>query len=236
MNENEKIRISPDALIAMLVLEAESRELERLPSIEKAEEEFKPSEKFEQRMEELIKKENQKEQRKKIWKTIRKFIVSISFTLSLFVMIMLPVRAVQNAVVSTLIEWKDKFATVIFFREGEEEIEKELPAIDILYVPDDFVLAEPVQARRGTYYARYVDSVGRVFFLRAVKLTNSQSYMVDNEFSSYYSISNDAEQLIWGTLKDGSSTLLWEEASITFQIIGDLDLSEMLKIYEGIQF
>lgn len=43
MND-DKIRISPDALIAMIVTEAQDRELARMPSLEEMNEDFQPSE------------------------------------------------------------------------------------------------------------------------------------------------------------------------------------------------
>lgn len=45
MND-DKIRISPDALIAMIVTEAQDRELARMPSLEEMNEDFQPSEKI----------------------------------------------------------------------------------------------------------------------------------------------------------------------------------------------
>lgn len=45
MND-DKIRISPDALIAMIVTEAQDRELARMPSLEEMNEDFQPSEKW----------------------------------------------------------------------------------------------------------------------------------------------------------------------------------------------
>ena len=53
MND-DKIRISPDALIAMIVTEAQDRELAQMPSLEEMNEDFQPSEKFQRKMEALV--------------------------------------------------------------------------------------------------------------------------------------------------------------------------------------
>lgn len=53
MND-DKIRISPDALIAMIVTEAQDRELAQMPSLEEMNEDFQPSEKFQRKMEALF--------------------------------------------------------------------------------------------------------------------------------------------------------------------------------------
>lgn len=54
---DDKIRISPDALIAMVVTEAQDRELAKMPSIEEMNESFQPSEKFLQKMERLVRED-----------------------------------------------------------------------------------------------------------------------------------------------------------------------------------
>ena len=57
----------------------------------------------------------------------------------------------------------------------------------------------------------------------------------DNEFSSYYSISFDSNQAIWGIMDDGSNTLLWESNFLAFQVRGNLNITELIKISEGIE-
>ncbi|MCF7631747.1 hypothetical protein L3K78_02610 [Oscillospiraceae bacterium SCCA1] len=63
MND-DKIRISPDALIAMIVTEAQDRELAQMPSLEEMNEDFQPSEKFQQKMEALVRDTKRKANRK----------------------------------------------------------------------------------------------------------------------------------------------------------------------------
>lgn len=64
MND-DKIRISPDALIAMIVTEAQDRELARMPSLEEMNEDFQPSEKFQRKMEALVRDTKRKAEREK---------------------------------------------------------------------------------------------------------------------------------------------------------------------------
>lgn len=67
MND-DKIRISPDALIAMIVTEAQDRELAQMPSLEEMNEDFQPSEKFQRKMEALVHDTKRKAERKKrLW-------------------------------------------------------------------------------------------------------------------------------------------------------------------------
>ena len=72
MND-DKIRISPDALIAMIVTEAQDRELAQMPSLEEMNEDFQPSEKFQRKMEALVHDTKRKAERKKRLLDIKRF-------------------------------------------------------------------------------------------------------------------------------------------------------------------
>ena len=113
MND-DKIRISPDALIAMIVTEAQDRELARMPSLEEMNEDFQPSEKFQRKMEALVHDTKRKAERKKRLLDIKRFFITLTAAISIFSCTMLPVKAVREAVITTLIEWHDKFVSIIY--------------------------------------------------------------------------------------------------------------------------
>ena len=113
MND-DKIRISPDALIAMIVTEAQDRELARMPSLEEMNEDFQPSEKFQRKMEALVRDTKRKAERKKRLLDIKRFFITLTAAISIFSCTMLPVKAVREAVITTLIEWHDKFVSIIY--------------------------------------------------------------------------------------------------------------------------
>lgn len=66
--ENREIRISPDALIALVVAEAEDRELSVMPSLEEMNAAFHPSEEFQKKMDRLLKQAKRKQERKGAWR------------------------------------------------------------------------------------------------------------------------------------------------------------------------
>ena len=113
MND-DKIRISPDALIAMIVTEAQDRELAQMPSLEEMNEDFQPSEKFQRKMEALVRDTKRKAERKKRLLDIKRFFITLTAAISIFSCTMLPVKAVREAVITTLIEWHDKFVSIIY--------------------------------------------------------------------------------------------------------------------------
>lgn len=113
MND-DKIRISPDALIAMIVTEAQDRELAQMPSLEEMNEDFQPSEKFQRKMEALVRDTKRKAERKKRLLNVKRFFITLTAAISIFSCTMLPVKAVREAVITTLIEWHDKFVSIIY--------------------------------------------------------------------------------------------------------------------------
>lgn len=231
MND-DKIRISPDALIAMIVTEAQDRELARMPSLEEMNEDFQPSEKFQRKMEALVRDTKRKAEREKRLLDVKRFFITLTAAISIFSCTMLPVKAVREAVITTLIEWHDKFVSIIYVNE-----ESPVSTFHITpsYIPSGFSQIESSGESTGHYYGQFQNSAGDWFSLRVFPVENTQTISWDNEFSSYYSISFDSNQAIWGIMDDGSNTLLWESNFLAFQVRGNLNITELIKISEGIE-
>lgn len=102
MND-DKIRISPDALIAMIVTEAQDRELAQMPSLEEMNEDFQPSEKFQRKMEALVRDTKRKAEREKQLLNVKRFFITLTAAISIFSCTMLPVKAVREAVITRLL-------------------------------------------------------------------------------------------------------------------------------------
>lgn len=204
MND-DKIRISPDALIAMIVTEAQDRELARMPSLEEMNEDFQPSEKFQRKMEALVRDTKRKAERKKRLLGIKRFFITLTAAISIFSCTMLPVKAVREAVITTLIEWHDKFVSVIYVND-----ESSVTTFHIIpsYIPKGFSQVEVPDESSGFYYGQFSDSHNNWFDILVLPIENTQETFLDNEFSTYYSINFNGIQAIWGIMNDGSNTLL----------------------------
>lgn len=211
MND-DKIRITPDALIAMIVTEAQDRELARMPSLEEMNEDFQPSEKFQRKMEALVRDTKRKAERKKRLLNVKRCFITLTAAISIFSCTMLPVKAVREAVITTLIEWHDKFVSIIYVNE-----ESPVSTFHITpsYIPSGFSQIESSGESTGRYYGQFQNSEGDWFSLRVLPVENSQVTSLDSEFSSYYSISFDNNQAIWGIMDDDSNTLLWESSTLS---------------------
>ena len=231
MND-DKIRISPDALIAMIVTEAQDRELAQMPSLEEMNEDFQPSEKFQRKMEALVHDTKRKAERKKRLLDIKRFFITLTAAISIFSCTMLTVKAVREAVITTLIEWHDKFVSVIYVND-----ESSVTTFHIIpsYIPKGFSQVEVPDESSGFYYGQFSDSHNNWFDILVLPIENTQETFLDNEFSTYYSINFNGIQAIWGIMNDGSNTLLWERGTLSFQVCGNLDLTELIKISEKIK-
>ena len=226
------IRISPDVLIAMILTEAQYRELALMPILEEMNEDFQPSEKFQRKMEALVRDTKRKAERKKRLLDIKRFFITLTAAISIFSCTMLPVKAVREAVITTLIERHDKFVSIIYVNE-----ESPVSTFHITpsYIPEGFSQVEVPDEGSDLYYGQFSDSSNSWFDIIVLPIENKQETFLDYEFSTYYSISFNGIQAIWGIMNDKSNTLLWESRALSFQVRGNLDLTEIIKISEGIK-
>lgn len=231
MND-DKIRISPDALIAMIVTEAQNRELAQMPSLEEMNEDFQPSEKFQRKMEALVHDTKRKAERKKRLLDIKRFFITLTDAISIFSCTMLPVKAVREAVITTLIEWHDKFVSIIYVNE-----ESPVSTFHITqsYIPEGFSQVESSDEFNSLYYSQFKNPSNDWFHILVLPIESTQKMSLDSEFSTYYSVNFNGIQAIWGIMDDKSNTLLWESGALSFQVRGNLDLTELIKISEGIK-
>lgn len=231
MND-DKIRISPDALIAMIVTEAQDRELAQMPSLEEMNEDFQPSEKFQRKMETLVRDTKRKAERKKQLLNVKRCFITLTAAISIFSCTMLPVKAVREAVITTLIEWHDKFVSIIYVNE-----ESPVTAFHITqsYIPEGFSQVESSDEFNSLYYSQFKNPSNDWFHILVLPIESTQKMSLDSEFSTYYSVNFNGIHAIWGIMDDKSNTLLWESGTLSFQVRGNLDLTELIKISEGIK-
>ena len=233
MND-DKIRISPDALITMIVTEAQNRELAQMPSLEEMNEAFHPSEKFLGKMDSLVRETKSKAKHKQHVLSFKRFFITFATALSIFSCTMLPVKAVREAVVTTLLEWHDKFVSVMFVDDAGTSATDTFQ-VTTAYIPSGLAQIESSPSNADTYYALYEDNQEHILTIRVLPIQNSQVTSLDNEFSSYYSLNFDNTQAIWGINDDGFNTLLWEKGGLSIKVGGYFDLSEIIKIAKGIE-
>lgn len=160
--------------------------------------------------------------------------ISIAALVTMFSCVMMPVRAVREAVVTTLIEWHDEFMSVVFSADpsnGRTLSED----VQLKYIPDGFVMNKPVDQNGTSYLAEYGNGSDS-FTVLILDLSNQPFIAMDNEYSTYYSIQFDSHDAIWGCRDDGASLLTWHDKDFACNITGTLPLNELIKIAENIEF
>lgn len=234
--ENDEIRITPDALISLVVTEAEERELASMPSLKEMNAQFHPSEQFQDKMDRLLKKARRKEGWGQIWKPTKKVLIAFASVMTALTVAFLPVKAVQDAVVDTLIQWKDGFINIIYSEEdGYSRYPDLQKQVELNYIPEKYTLLSENNSTNDRYIAEYSSKSGDWFTVLIDEISANQELGVDNDFTEYYALEFDNHRAIWGIREDINNTLIWEDRGLAFTIYGSPDISELLKIAEGIE-
>lgn len=231
---NSEFRISVDALISLVVTEAENREISAMPSITELNEAFHPSDSFNVRMNSLLRRVKRRRETQSFFRISKRLFFVSSTVITVFACILLPVQAVREAVISTFINWQEQFVEIIYKQEDISTSLSIINNVQLDYIPDDFTLAEPITNSGSRYWASFQSTAGDQLYIRIVPIQDAHGIALDNEYSNYYQISFHDIDAFWGILKDDSNTLLWESDSFAYQISSSCELSEMIKIAEGI--
>ena len=96
MND-DKLCISPDALIAMIVTEAQDRALAQMSGPEAAGD-VQPSDAFLRKMDALVRNTRRKADRKRHLRAAKRLLIALAVAMAIFSCTMLPVKAVRATV------------------------------------------------------------------------------------------------------------------------------------------
>ncbi|WP_102049715.1 DUF4367 domain-containing protein [Pygmaiobacter massiliensis] len=232
---HDQLQLSVDALLALAVTEAEAREMAELPSLNEMNRAFEPSTAFQARIERVIRKNDKKERRRKTRFYIKRTSTVLAASVALFSCVMLPVRAVRQAVVETFIEWRDKFSSIVF--SSKDNAVTELPGtIELEYVPEGYQLQETVSFDRSFFNLKYTNNTTNYFSVSITVIGDNYVENVDNEHSQYYSLEFDGNQALWVACQDGSNFLIWNKDNLAYNVSGSLDIAELVCIAQGINF
>ena len=84
------------------------------------------------------------------------------------------------------------------------------------------------------YYAQYADDSGGSFDVIIAPINDTQA-QINNEDAAYYSLQFDGHDAIWCVMNaDNSNVLVWESDRLAYSMTGNLDITELIKIAEGI--
>ncbi len=231
--KKDEIRISTDAMIALVVAEAEAREMAAMPSLQEMNEAFQPSERFQQKMDKLMRSVRNRQRLRRWKKAAKRTALCAAVLLSVFSCMMLPVKAVREAVVTTVLDWQDKFVSVVFDAQGNDG--PDLPdTIELSYIPEGFSLQEPVLQDTDCYEITYKG--GETYFaVTVMRMEGPQNIGIDNERTGFYQIQFDSHNALWSFSDKGTNTLIWHDDGFVYQVGGTIELNEIIRIAENIK-
>ena len=231
-NGQSAMRISADAMVALVVAEAEARELAGMPPLRELNAAFEPSSSFLRRMRKLLRRARNARRGKKLRKAAKRTLLCGAAMLVLLCGGMMQVEAVREAVISTLIEWNERFARIRY--PGSTSTGAILPErIELGYIPEGFVVQQILPSDGFSFIVSYGNGTDD-FTLQLSVVDGQNETAVDNEHTAYYTVQFDGHDALWCASDKGYDLLLWKQNGIAWHISGTLGLAELIRIAEGI--
>lgn len=147
---------------------------------------------------------------------------------------LLPVQAFQDAVVDTLIQWRDGFMNIVYSQETDRQHFDIASKINLSCILTGFTLTDEETSNQDRYIAEFTSDSGGWYTVRVVDIGSEQEVGIDNELTRYYELEFDGNHAIWGIREDNSNVLVWEADGLSFTIYGNPNISELIKVAEGI--
>lgn len=230
---HDNTKISFEALLQMAVTEADQRDLARLPSNQEMNDAFQPSQRLEKKVEKTLHQRQTARRRRTALRWARNAAVVVLGIWVVFTGALVPVQAVQQAAYSTLLEWKEEFTSL--FVSSDSAVVTALPEdIQVTYLPEGYTLKSHVQNDLDCIF-QYANSSNQL--LIQIKLVQNYSQIdLDNEYSGYYTITFDDISALWIQNDSSMNVLIYEKDDYLFYLAGSMDISELIKIAQGIKY
>lgn len=224
-------QVSFDSLLRMAVRETYLQQTNSIPADDKLDEIIHPSDKFEKKMQAMVRRESRNEKLIYFRKITAKVAVVVLLCISLTFGSLLTAKAVRESVATTILEWHDKFTRI--FIETDTQPDK-LPEIRFNYIPEGFELVEEESFVKSDYiYLTYINEKDYI----QVRVSNAQIYddsNVDNEYMQLYSITVLDNTGMWihsGTV----NKLIIPLKNFFVDLSGTISIEDFIKIYKNIE-
>jgi len=224
-------KVSLESVIYFAVKEIEEREYEERPSLKELNNQQETSEFHNEKIEQILKKENKAERIIKFNKSISKVAVIFFVSFSVLSMTFLTVEAVRDSVATAFIEWKDKFVSVFILEETERE---NIGEVEFDYITDGYYLEYTDVELENLKMFVYTDGQGNYINISISISDNRFNVNMDNENGIvYHNIVIDNANGIWAE-NHGYNMLTIVKNGVTYAIDGYISLNEIINIYSKI--
>lgn len=143
-------------------------------------------------------------------------------------------QMMEDAVVDTLIQWRDGFMNIVYSQETDRQHFDIASKINLSCILTGFTLTDEETSNQDRYIAEFTSDSGGWYTVRVVDIGSEQEVGIDNELTRYYELEFDGNHAIWGIREDNSNVLVWEADGLSFTIYGNPNISELIKVAEGI--
>lgn len=210
----------------------QSYEQRQLPPLNDLNQLYPASDFLKQKIHKIDSDEKRRQKLFMLKKAGKRITASIACLLAVFTCIFAPVEAVQDAVISTVIEWRDKFNQIIFSSDSELH---SLPAtIHIKYWPSGYYVESTYQDN-SRFHMAAVNKDGLYSTVEILLMDEPQTVLLDNEYSDYYRISFGSNDALWTCHESGNNILTWADQNVLYQVTTAASLNEAIYIAENIE-
>lgn len=201
------------------------------------EEEIVRSQAGEKRMKRLLAKARRAE-KWAVWETqykpIKRALTTAAASLALVTCLFAPVQAVQQAVISTVISWYEKFASFSFVSDSSYVVA--LPDnFSVEYWPEGYDEIVNAEKNRFMFSEARANTNGDVtsVYVQIIEFTANANFDNENaKISTNFSFNEKNANL--SISEDGLTHLLWYDGNIMIEICSKENLNEIVKIAENI--
>ena len=227
---SEKVRF--ENMLHMAVREVYMDRISAIPSDEEIDKIYTASQAHTKKMEAMIRKESRSEKIIKFSRAASRVAVIVLIAFSLTFSTLLTAEAVRESVVTTVLEWKDKFTRIFMESDMQAEV---LPEIRFNYIPESFSLVDEYTVISSTLISYTYSNHDNVYFwITTSSKSNYTNDHIDNEYSNYYILNIDNNSGIWVNTGD-ENRLIISRNNLYFNISGKLPIEEIVQIYKNIE-
>lgn len=201
-----------------------------LPDDEIPEHQF--SKKFERKMKLLIKEQKRLPKLNKALRYLKRTVTVAMIALVITFFGFMTVKAYRAKVIEIVVQ---VFNELTDYRFISSKSEIELPNIAFHYVPDGMENKDERHSPRHSYFL-FEDSTGGFFELSQSVISSDGDYnrIVDTENSTSQKFYINGIETVANT-KNSESLLFWSKSNTLYQIYGNIELDELIKIAEQIE-
>ncbi|MEG2404506.1 MAG: DUF4367 domain-containing protein [Oscillospiraceae bacterium] len=231
-----KITLSSDTLLRFAFAEAEHREMDARHALIEETGGYQPSPEFQRRIELLVQAEKRSYRYRQIQKVVKRVAVYVVVLIALSSCVLFSAEAVQKVVISTMIEWHDKFA--LFTYSNDSNAAAALPeTISVGYWPEGYTEKSSESKRIwNTYLVAYSNNAGDFSSVYVRAISGEETSAIDNENSEIFQIIVDDKTMLCSTHSDGTIMLRWTEGHLLFEVATPENLQEAIAIARSINY